>query len=75
MGRIDASLPVDSCVQELSLIRHPLYLYDDSFWIVLVTLQESMRDALSKMVLSFVDVDDGALATPMVLQKTVSPLI
>ena len=31
MDRIDGSLLVDSFVWELSLIRHPLGLYDDSF--------------------------------------------
>ena len=74
MDRIDDSLPVDSFVQELSVLRHPLDLYDYCFWIIVVTLQELLRDAFSKMIHSFVDVDNSAPAATKVPQKMVSPL-
>ena len=40
-----------------------------------VTLQELLRDALSKMTHSFVDVDNSVPATTKVHQKTASHLI
>ena len=39
-----------------------------------MTLQEIMRDALSEMINSFIDVDDAVPASTKVHQKTVSPL-
>ena len=51
-----------------------LDLYDYCFWIIVVTLQELLRDAFSKMIHSFVDVDNSAPAATKVLQKMVSSL-